>query len=144
MQANASQAILVPKSPASTLLPSVLRSDQEIFPLDEPPAEQVSDHEDDAQYWKQQYQKQLAYQSFTRQLTDEIRKSSALSVIYQTTLQGLNQLFGTDQSAVLRLKFWDVRQMLRVADRLPKTRVLIESVSRSDARTASELTSPIR
>lgn len=137
MQANASQAILVPKSPASTLLPSVLRSDQEEVPLDEQPAEQVSGHEDDAQYWKQQYQKQLAYQSFTRQLTDEIRKSSALSVIYQTTLQGLNQLFGTDQSAVLRLKFWDVRQMLRVADRLPKTRVLIESVSRSDGRTAS-------
>ena len=135
MQANASQAILVPKSPASKLPPSVLRSDQGGFPLDEPMTttttmmEQALGHEDDAHYWRQQYQKQLAYQSFTRQLTDEIRKSSALSVIYQTTLQGLNQLFGTDQSAVLRLKFWDVRQMLRVADRLPKTRVLVESVS---------------
>ena len=143
MQANASQAILVPTSPASTILPSVLRSDQEDVLLDGQPAEQRLSHEDDAQYWKQQYQKQLAYQSFTRQLTDEIRKSSALSVIYQTTLQGLNQLFGTDQSAVLRLKFWDVRQMLRVADRLPKTRVLIESVSRSDAKTASDPASSI-
>ena len=129
MQANVSEAILVPKSPASKLQPSVLRSDQGGFPLDEQLGEQVSLHEDSAQYWKQQYQKQLAYQSFTRKLTDEIRKSSALPVIYETTLQGLNQLFGTDQSAVLRLKFWDVRQMLRVAARLPKTRVLIEAVS---------------
>jgi len=129
MQANVSEAILVPKSPASKLQPSVLRSDQGGFPLDEQLGEQVSLHEDSAQYWKQQYQKQLAYQSFTRKLTDEIRKSSALPVIYETTLQGLNQLFETDQSAVLRLKFWDVRQMLRVADRLPKTRVLIEAVS---------------
>ncbi len=129
MQANVSEATLVPKSPASKLQPSVLRSDQGGFPLNEQPSEQVSLHEDNAQYWKQQYQKQLAYQSFTRQLTDEIRKSSALPVIYETTLQGLNQLFGMDQSAVLRLKFWDVRQMLRVADRLPKTRVLIEAVS---------------
>lgn len=131
MQANVSQAILVPKSPASKP-PPALRSDQGEFPLDEQPDESVSDHGDDAHYWKQQYQKQLAYQSFTRRLTDEIRKSSALPVIYQTTLQGLNQIFGTDQSAVLRLKFWDVRQMLRVADRLPKTRVLIEAVSADD------------
>ena len=132
MQANVSQAVLVPESPASKHSPSALRSDQGGFPLDEQPDEPVLDHEDDAHYWKQQYQKQLAYQSFTRKLTDEIRRSSALPVIYQTTLQGLNQIFGTDQSAVLRLKFWDVRQMLRVADRLPKTRVLIEAVSAAD------------
>ena len=148
MQANASQAILVPKSPPSTLPPSVLRSEQGEVSLDEQTGEQILGYEDDAQHWKQQYQKQLAYQSFTRQLTDEIRKSSPLSVIYQTTLQGLNQIFGTEQSAVLRLKFWDVRQMLRVADRLPKTRVLIESVSRTDGRIASDwltsdLSSPI-
>ena len=128
MQANVSEAISVPKLPASKLQPSVLRSDQGGFPLDEQPKEQVSGHESNVQYWKKQYQQQLAYQSFTRQLTEEIRKSSALPIIYETTLQGLNQLFGTNQSAVLRLKFWDVRQMLRAADRVPKTRVLIEAV----------------
>ena len=142
MQANVSQAVLVPESPASKHSPSALRSDQGGFSLDEQPTkkEEFLGHEDDAHYWRQQYQKQLAYQSFTRQLTDEIRKSSALPIIYQTTLQGLNQLFGTDQSAVLRLKFWDVRQMLRVADRLPKTRVLIEAVSTAYDRTAGDQT----
>ena len=137
MQANVSETILVPKLPASKLQPSVLRSDQGGFPLDEQPKGQVSGHESNVQYWKQQYQQQLAYQSFTRQLTEEIRKSSALPIIYETTLQGLNRLFGTDQSAVLRLKFWDVRQMLRVADRLPKTRVLIEAVRTAGSHSPS-------
>ncbi len=127
MQAKASQASLVPQSPHTTypLLRTGEGRDLRVESFIEPVQ--------DAHYWQQQYQKQLAYQAFTRELTDEIRKSSDLSVIYKTALQGLNQLFGTAQSAVLRLKFWDLRQMLRVADRIPKTRVLIEAVSTTGA-----------
>ncbi len=131
MQAKASQASLVPQSPPSTypLLRTGEGRDFRVEGLVEPVQ--------DVHYWQQQYQKQLAYQAFTRQLTDEIRKSSDLSVIYKTALQGLNQLFGTAQSAVLRLKFWDLRQMLRVADRIPKTRVLIEAVSTAGSHPGS-------
>ncbi|MBC7515310.1 MAG: hypothetical protein H7237_02565, partial [Alkalinema sp. FL-bin-369] len=53
MQANVSQAVLVPEPPASKHSPSALRSDQGGFPLDEQLGEQVSLHEDNAQYWKQ-------------------------------------------------------------------------------------------
>jgi signal transduction histidine kinase len=127
MQAKASQASLVPPSPLLSY-PTV-RSGEGLDLLGENlPAERQ-----DAFYWQQQYQKQLAYQAFTRQLTDEIRKSSDLSAIYKTALEGLNQLFGISQSAILRLKFWDLRQMLRVADRIPKTRVLIEAVSTAES-----------
>ena len=82
----------------------------------------------DAAYWKAQYESQVAGQALTKALTNEIRKSSDLSVIYQTALQGMADLFGVSQAMILRLRFWDPRQMLKVADRLPKTRVLIESV----------------
>ncbi len=126
MQAKASQASLVPQAPPRSY-PAV-RSGEGIDVL----GEDLSDDRQEASYWQQQYQKQLAYQAFTRQLTDEIRKSSDLPAIYKTALQGLNQLFGISQSAILRLKFWDLRQMLRVADRIPKTRVLIESVITAD------------
>jgi len=82
----------------------------------------------DADYWKAQYERQVAGQVLTKALTNEIRKSSDLSVIYQTALQGMTDLLGISQAMILRLRFWDPRQMLRVADRLPKTRVLVESV----------------
>ena len=82
----------------------------------------------DAAYWKAQYERQVAGQVLTKALTNEIRKSSDLSVIYRTALQGMAELFEVSQVMVLRLRFWDPRQMLRVADRLPKTRVLVESV----------------
>ncbi len=82
----------------------------------------------DAAYWKAQYECQVAGQALTKALTNEIRKSSDLSVIYQTALQGMADLFGVSQAMILRLRFWDPRQMLKVADRLPKTRVLVESV----------------
>ena len=82
----------------------------------------------DADYWKAQYERQVAGQVLTKSLTNEIRKSSDLSVIYRTALQGMAELFEVSQVMVLRLRFWDPRQMLRVADRLPKTRVLVESV----------------
>jgi signal transduction histidine kinase len=82
----------------------------------------------DAAYWKAQYEGQVAGQALTKALTNEIRKSSDLSVIYQTALQGMADLFGVSQAMMLRLRFWDPRQMLRVTDRLPKTRVLVESV----------------
>ena len=82
----------------------------------------------DAEYWKTQYECQVAGQVLTKALTNEIRKSSDLSVIYRTALRGMVDLFGVSQTMVLRLRFWDPRQMLKVADRLPKTRVLVESV----------------
>ncbi len=82
----------------------------------------------DAHYWKIQYERQVAGQALTKAVTNEIRKSSDLAVIYKTALQGMADLFDTSQAMVLRLRFWDPRQMLRVVDRLPKTRVLVESV----------------
>ncbi len=82
----------------------------------------------DAAYWKAQYDRQVAGQVLTKALTNEIRKSSDLSVIYQTALQGMADLFGVSQAMILRLRFWDPRQVLRATDQLPKTRVLVESV----------------
>jgi signal transduction histidine kinase len=81
-----------------------------------------------ADYWKAQYERQVAGQALTKAVTNEIRKSSDLAVIYKTALQGMADLFGVSQGMVLRLRFWDPRQMLRVVDRVPKTRVLVESV----------------
>lgn len=81
-----------------------------------------------ADYWKAQYERQVAGQALTKAVTNEIRKSSDLAVIYKTALQGMTDLFETSQAMVLRLRFWDPRQMLRVVDRLPKTRVLVEAV----------------
>jgi signal transduction histidine kinase len=81
-----------------------------------------------ADYWKAQYERQVAGQALTKAVTNEIRKSSDLAVIYKTALQGMTELFEVSQGMVLRLRFWDPRQMLRVVDRLPKTRVLVESV----------------
>ncbi len=97
---------------------------------------------DNASYWKEQYHRQVAGQALTKALTNEIRNSSELSVIYQTALRGMADLFGVSQAVILRLRFWDPRQMLKVADRLPKTRVLVESVwsiSPSAAPTAPNL-----
>ena len=143
MQAKASRASLVHQSPPQSPPYNVVHSG-ESSPVQEPafldcqssttevPVQPHDKHPLDEAYWKQQYQKQLAYQAFTKQLTDEIRKSSDLGLIYTTALQGINKLFGVTQSAVLRLKFWDVRQMMRVAERVPKTRVLIEAVSTLD------------
>jgi signal transduction histidine kinase len=81
-----------------------------------------------ADYWKAQYERQVAGQALTKAVTNEIRKSSDLAVIYKTALQGMADLFGMSQVMILRLRFWDPRQMLRSVDRLPKTRVLVESV----------------
>ncbi len=81
-----------------------------------------------AEYWRFQYERQVAGQALTKALTNEIRKSSDLAVIYNTALQGMANLFDVSQGMVLRLRFWDPRQMLRSVDRLPKTRVLVESV----------------
>jgi signal transduction histidine kinase len=81
-----------------------------------------------ADYWKVQYDRQVAGQALTKAVTNEIRKSSDLAVIYKTALQGMANLFDVSQGIILRLRFWDPRQMLRSADRLPKTRVLVESV----------------
>jgi signal transduction histidine kinase len=81
-----------------------------------------------ADYWKAQYERQVAGQALTKAVTNEIRKSSDLAVIYKTALQGMTELFEVSQGMVLRLRFWDPRQMLRSVDRLPKTRVLVESV----------------
>jgi signal transduction histidine kinase len=82
----------------------------------------------DADYWKAQYERQVAGQALTKAVTNEIRKSSDLAVIYRTALQGIADLFDVSQAMILRLRFWDPRQMLRSTDRLPKTRVLVESV----------------
>lgn len=114
----------------------------ELLPMDQDPGDRLTFSEssdssaltqelvqelDDANYWKAQYDRQVAGQALTKALTNEIRKSSDLAVIYKTALQGISHLFNTSQCLILRLRFWDPRQMLRAVDRLPKTRVLVES-----------------
>jgi signal transduction histidine kinase len=127
---NSHESLEVSCAPISTLT----RNFSDLSPMDMGISENASltvlseASSESASHWKAQYEHQLAGQALTKKLTNEIRKSSDLVGIYQTALQGMTELFQVSQCMILRLRFWDPRQMLRVADRLPKTRVLVESI----------------
>lgn len=76
---------------------------------------------------QQQVHRQAAYQDLIRQLTFAIRNSTDLTSVAQLGLQGATQVLQASRGAILRLKFWDPRQISRSLDRIPKARVILES-----------------
>jgi signal transduction histidine kinase len=87
------------------------------------------------------------YQTFAHELSLAIRNSADLAEVSQLALGGIGQLLQASRTSILRLKFWDPRQMVRSPERIPKARVIIDSTWSSPAylesqQTTSELANP--
>ncbi|MEB3293457.1 MAG: HAMP domain-containing sensor histidine kinase, partial [Synechococcales bacterium] len=65
--------------------------------------------------------------TFGRELSLAIRNSPDVSEVSQFALQGVGQLLQASRTSLLRLKFWDPRQMVRSPERIPKARVIVDS-----------------
>jgi signal transduction histidine kinase len=74
----------------------------------------------------QQVQKQAQYQSLIHQLTLAMRNASDLPQILKLALDRTAAALQVNHGTVLRLKYWDPRQMLRSTDPVPRARVLVE------------------
>jgi signal transduction histidine kinase len=76
---------------------------------------------------QQRITQQGRYQALVRQLTQSIQETMDLPQILKFAAEGTAQALNADRALVLRLKFWDPRHSLRVLDRIPKARVIIDS-----------------
>lgn len=76
---------------------------------------------------QQRVHRQAQYQTLLRQVTLAIQNSVELPQVTELAIRGTAQALGADRAFLLRLKYWDPRQSLRIVDRVPpKARVIID------------------
>ncbi len=76
---------------------------------------------------QQRVHRQAQYQTLLRQVTLAIQNSAELPQITELAIRGTAQALGAERAFLLRLKYWDPRQSLRIVDRVPpKARVIVD------------------
>jgi signal transduction histidine kinase len=99
---------------------------------------------------QQRVYRQSQYQALLRQVTISIQNSVELPQIAQLAISGAAQALQAERAFLLRLKYWDPRQSIRAADRIPpKARVIIDqewhhsSLTPSDAASLEAVEPPL-